>query len=106
MNVNVSSFTDPPIMSSVIINMDEICITSIIISLNTYSHPICGNVSYDVTVVIGNVTYTVYPDNSGGSKYTIDELQSNTQYNIVVTSRYNNSFRTFNKSVITPIPKG
>ena len=92
-------FADAP---SVIINVDEICTTLIAISLSTYSNPICGNVSYDVTVS-GNVTY---PDNSGGSKYTIDELQSNTQYNIVVISTYNNSFRTFNKSVITSIPKG
>ena len=82
--------------------MDEICTTSIAISLSTYSHPVCGNVSYYVTVS-GNVTY---PDNSGSSKYTIDELQSNTQYNIVVMSTYNNGFRTFNKSVITSVPKG
>ena len=82
--------------------MDEICITSFTISLNTNNHSVCGNVSYDVTVS-GNVTY---PDNSSGSKYTIDELQSNTQYNIVVMSRYNNSFRTFNKSVVTSVPKG
>ena len=82
--------------------MDKICITSFTISLSTYNHSACGNVSYDVTVS-GNVTY---PDNSGGSTYTIDGLQSKTHYNIVVISRYNNSFRTYNKSVITPIPKG
>ena len=99
MNVNVSVFTDA---SSVIINVDKICTTSIAISLSTYSHSVCGNVSYDV-IVSGNVTY---PDNSGSSKYTIDELQSNTQYNIVVISTYNNGFRTFNKPVITSISKG
>ena len=100
MNVNVSLLLTDPL--SVTINVDEICITSITISLNNYNHSVCGNVSYYVTVS-GNITY---PDNSSGSKFTINELQSNTQYNIVVISRYNNSFRTFNKSVITLFPKG
>ena len=99
MNINVSFFTDP---LSVTISVDKICITSFTVSLSTYHHSVCGNVSYDVTVS-GNVTY---PDNSGGSKYTIDELQSNTQCNIVVISRYNNGFRIYNESVKTSLPKG
>ena len=39
--VNNLSLTDAPF---VVINVDEICTTSIIISLNTYSHPSCGDV--------------------------------------------------------------
>ena len=74
--------TDPP---SVIINVDEICTTSIIISLNTHSHPACGDVSHNVTIS-DNV---IYRDTDGGSNYTIDELQSDTLYNITVTSTYN-----------------
>ena len=73
--------TDPP---SVIINVDEICTTSITISLNTYSHPICGDVSHKVTIS-GNV---VYPDSVDSSKYTIDNLQSDTLYNITVITKY------------------
>ena len=81
--------------------MDEICTTSIIISLNTYSHPACGNMSHNVTIS-GNV---IYPDTVGGSKYTIDNLDSNTLYKFVVTSTYNSGSRTFTRSVRTPTPK-
>ena len=63
--------TDP---LSVNINVDEICATSIIISLNTYSHPACGDVSRNVAISDS----VVYPDTVGGSSYTIDELQSDT----------------------------
>ena len=89
--------TDSP---SVIINVDEICTTSIIISLNTHHHPSCRNVSHDVTIS-GN---TVYPDTVGSSMYTIDGLQSDTLYNITVTSTYNNASRMFNKPVRTFLP--
>ena len=41
---------------SVIINVDEICTSSIVISLNTHSHPACGDVSYNVTIS-DNVIY-------------------------------------------------
>ena len=44
--------------SFVMINVDEICTTSITISLNTYSHPACGDVSHNVTIS-DNV---IYPD--------------------------------------------
>ena len=67
------------------INVDEICTTSITISLNTHSHPACGDVSHNVTIS-GNV---VYPYTINGSKYTIDNLHSDTLYNITVTSVYN-----------------
>ena len=80
--------------------MDEICTTSIIISLNTHSHPSCGEVSHNVTIS-GNV---VYPDTVGGSQYTTDGLQSDTLYNITVTSTYNNGSRIFNKSARTSLP--
>ena len=80
------------------INVDEICTTSIIISLNTYSHPACGDVSHNVTIS-GNV---IYPDTINGSKYTIDNLQSDTLYNITVTSTYNSGSRTLTQSVNTP----
>ena len=76
--------------------MDEICTTSITISLNTYSHPACGDVSHNVTIS-GNV---IYPDTINGSKYTIDNLQSDTLYNITVTSMYNNGSKlSFTKLV-------
>ena len=68
--------TDAP---SVIINVNETCTTSITISLNTYSHPACGNVSHNVTIS-DNVTYP--------------------SYNITVTSTYNNgSSQVFTHSV-------
>ena len=77
--------------------MDEICTTSITISLNTYSHPACGDVSHNVTIS-GNV---IYPDTINGSKYTIDNLQSDTLYNIKVTSIYNNSLQKITQPVNT-----
>ena len=80
------------------INVDEICTTSITISLNTYGHPACGDVSHNVTIS-GNV---IYPDTINGSKYTIDNLQSDTLYNITVTSIYNSGSRTLTQSVNTP----
>ena len=89
--------TDPP---SVIINVDEICTTSIIISLNTHSHPLCGEVSHIVTIS-GNV---IYPDTVGGSMYTINGLQSGTLYNITVISTYNSGSRIFSKPVRTSLP--
>ena len=81
--------------------MDETCTTSITISLNTHSHPSCGEVSHNVTIS-GNV---VYPDTVGGSQYTIDGLQSNTLYNITVISTYNIGSRIFNKPVRASLPK-
>ena len=78
--------------------MDEICTTSITISLNTYSHSVCGDVSHNVTIS-GNA---IYPITINGSKYTIDNLQSDTLYNITVTSIYNSGSRTLTQSVNTP----
>ena len=99
MIINKLSLTDP---LSVIIYEEEtlICITSITISLNTHSHPSCGEVSHNVTIS-GNI---VYPDTVGGSKYTINGLQSDTSYNITVTSTHNGSIRTLNKDVRTILP--
>ena len=79
------------------INVDEICTTSITISLNTYSHPACGDVSHNVTIS-GNV---VYPDTINGSKYTIDNLHTDTLYNITVTSTYNSGSGRITQSVNT-----
>ena len=81
--------------------MNKICTTSIIISLNTHSHPACGDVSHNVTIS-GNV---IYPDMDGGSKYTINGLQSDTLYNITVTSTYNSGSRIVYRSVRTSLPK-
>ena len=86
--------TGPP---SVIITVDEICTTSITISLNTYSHPACGDVSHNVTIS-GNVIY----QDTNGSKYTIDNLQSDTLYYITVTYTYNSGSRALTQSVNTP----
>ena len=94
---NKLSLTDPLF---VIINEEEICTTSIITSLNIHSHPSCGEVSHSVTIS-GNV---VYPVTVGGSQYTIDGLQSDTLYNITVTSTHNGSMRILNKDVRTSIP--
>ena len=77
--------------------MDEVCTTSITISLNTYNHPACGDVSHNVTIS-GNVII-LYPNRS---KYTTDNLQSDTLYNITVTSLYNSGSRTLTQSVNTP----
>ena len=90
--------TDSP---SIIITVNETCTTSIIISVNTHSHSSCGEVSHNVTIS-GNV---VYPDTVGGSQYTIDGLQSDTLYNITVTSTYSSGSRIFNKPVRTSLPK-
>ena len=92
--------TDP---LSVIINVDEICTTSIAITLNTINHQTCGDVSHNVTIS-GHV---VYPDTVGGpiAKYTITELESNRLYNIGVISTYSSSSRILNKSVRISIPK-
>ena len=80
--------------------MIEICATSIIISLNASSHSACGDVSHNVTIS-DNVIDTV-----GGSAYTIDELQSDTLYNITVTSTYRNSgSRIVYQSVRTSLAK-
>ena len=70
------------------------------ISLNTHSHPSCGEVSHNVTIS-GNV---IYPDTIGGSKYTIDKLQSGTLYNITVTSTHNSGSRMFYQLVRTSLP--
>ena len=51
-------------------------------------------------IISGNV---VYPDTVGGSMYTIDGLQSDTLYNITVTSTHNGSIRILNKDVRTII---
>ena len=71
------------------INPDEICTTSITISLNIYSHPACGDVSLtDCNVTIsGSVKYS---DAINDSKCSFGNLTSNTSYNITVTSVYKN----------------
>ena len=82
--------------------MDETCTTSITISLNTCNHSACGDVSHNVTIS-GNVTY---PVTINGSKYTIDNLTSDTLYNITVTSVYNSGSKlSFTKSVRTSLRK-
>ena len=84
------------------INVDEICTTLITISLNAYSHPACRDVSHNITIS-GNV---IYPDTINGSKYTIDNLQSDTLYNITVTSTYNSGSKLlFTKPVRTSLGK-
>ena len=83
------------------INVDEICTTSITISLNTYSHSACGDVSHNVTIS-GNV---IYPDTINGSKYTIDNLQNDTLYNITVSYMYNSGSSILTQSVNTSSPK-
>ena len=92
--------TDP---LSVSINVDEICTTSIAITLNTINHQTCGDVSHNVTIS-GHV---IYPDTVGGpiAIYAINELESDRLYNIAVTSTHNSSSRILNKSVSTSIPK-
>ena len=84
------------------INVNEICTTSITISLKTYSHPACGDVSHNVTIS-GNV---IYPDTTNGSKYIIDNLHSDTLYNITVTSVYKNISEIFSSSSRTCFPEG
>jgi len=81
--------------------VDEICTTLITISLDTYSHPACGNVSHNVTIS-GTV---IYPDTVDGSTYTINNLESDTTYNIVVTSTYNSGSRILNRFIKTPLPQ-
>ena len=92
------SLTDP---LSVIIDEEEICTTSITMSLINHSHPSCGEVSHNV-IISDSV---VYPDTVGGSMYTIDELQSDTLYNITVTSTHNGSIRILNVRIILPVCK-
>ena len=93
--------TAPP---SVVISVDEICTTSITISLNTSSPPECGNVSHNVTSTSGNVTIN---NTTNGTKYTIKELQNDTLYNITVTSTYSGGLLTKSRSrpVMPSLPK-
>ena len=88
--------TEPP---SVAINIDEISTTSITISLNTTSHPACGEVSYVVSIS-GNV---VYPDTAADSKYIIDKLESDTLYNITVRYTYSSDSKIVYQSVKTSL---
>ena len=83
--------------------MDEICTTSIAITLNTINHQTCGDVSYNVTIS-GHV---IYPDSVEGSIaiYAINELESDRLYNIAVTFMHNSSSRILHKFVRTSIPK-
>ena len=91
--------TDP---LSVIINVDEICTTSIAITLNTINHQTCGDVSHNVTIS-DNATYR---DIVGGPvKYAINELHSDSMYYILVTSTHNGSSQIVNKPVRTFSPK-
>ena len=94
--------TDSP---SVMINVDEICTTSITISLNTYSHPACGDVSHtDCNIIIsGSVKYS---DAINDSKCTFGNLTSNMSYNITVTSVYKNVSEIFSNSSRTLFPDG
>ena len=93
--------TDPP---SVIINVNEICTSSITILFSTHSHPACGAATYNVTIS-GDVIYQDMGHmHDGSSNYTIDELQSNTLYNITVTSTYNSGSRIVYRSVRTSLP--
>ena len=96
MYFNKLILTDP---LSVIINTDEICITSITITLSTIGHQTCGDVLHNVTIS-GHV---IYPDSVGAPipKYTINELESDRLYYIAVTSTHNSSSRVLNKSVRT-----
>ena len=68
-----STFINKPLTdaSSVIINVDEICTTSIIISLNTHSYPACENVSHNVTIS-GNVIYPGMDDGSNINTLLMD----------------------------------
>ena len=45
--------------------------------------------------------YVIYLDTINGSKYTINNLQSDTLYNITVTSIYNSGTRTITQTVKT-----
>ena len=83
--------------------MDEICTTSIAITLNTINHQTCGDVSHNVTIS-GHV---IYPDTVVGpiAKYATNELESDRLYNIAVTSAHNSSSRLLTKFVNTSIPK-
>ena len=95
--------TDLP---SVIINVDEICTSSIIISFSTHSHPACGDVSHNVTISDNVIYQDINHMHDGSSNnYTIDKLQSDTLYNITVTSTYNSGSRIVYRSVRTSLPK-
>ena len=95
--ITKKALTDPP---SVAINVDKICTTSMTISLNSHSHPACGDVSHNVTIS-GRV---IYPDTIGSLKYTINELQSDTLYNIAVTSTYGSGSREIAQLLVRTSP--
>ena len=60
-----------------------------------------GSVVSNVTHNGIDIAHVIYPDTINGSKYTIDNLQSDTLYNITVTSIYNSGLRTLIQSVNT-----
>ena len=87
---------------STIISEDEKCITSFNISLNFQNYPACGNVSPIVTRDGEAIDPT---SSNGGHKYFVDELQSNTSYNITVNSTYKSGTKITTQSVMTLLPK-
>ena len=84
--------------------MDEICTSSIIISFSTHNHPACGAATYNVTISDNVIYQDIDHMHDGGFNYTIDELQSNTLYNITVTSTYSSGSRIVYRSVRTSLP--
>ena len=63
--------------------MDEVCVTSVTISLTIRSHSACGAFSNLVNLVSSNGT--ILSVSSNDSTYTFDRLTANTSYTVIVT---------------------
>ena len=82
--------------------MDEVCITSITLSLTIYSHSACKGFSHHVNLMSSDGT--ISPVSNNDSTYTFDRLTANTSYNVIVSVIYDSGasdFQVFSELVKT-----
>ena len=82
--------------------MDEVCITSITLSLTIYSHSACGAFSHHVNLKSSGKT--ILPFSNNDSTYTFAKLAPNTSYNatvIVINDSDMSDSRVFSKLIKT-----
>ena len=96
--INDNFLIGPP---SVNITIDEVCITSITLSLTIYSHSACGAFPL-VNLMSSNGV--ILPVSNNDYTYTFNGLAANISYNVTITVIYNNGtsdFQVFSKLIKT-----
>ena len=85
----------------------HVCAASVAISisLNTYSHPACGDVSHSAYMTWNESGTILIPIKVNDSVYEFTGLSTQTEYNMTVVIINNNNFRKFKKSVKTLVSK-